>query len=196
MKQYATEQENFWAGDFGDNYIGRNQGKELLAAKIGFWSRIIHRGGTINSCLELGSNIGLNLKALGVLLPHLQMTGVEINAKAAEECADLERVTVVNESILEYQSNEIFDLTFTCGVLIHINPDMLPKVYDVLYRHSKRYILISEYYNLTPMEINYRGNKGKLFKRDFAGEIMKCYPSLHLIDYGFRYHGAPDSEGE
>ena len=145
-------------------------------------------GGIISSCLELGANIGLNLKALGVLLPHLQMTGVEINAKAAEECAKLDRVNVVNASILEYQSDEIFDLTFTCGVLIHINPDMLPVVYDVLYHHSKRYILVSEYYNPTPMEINYRGNTGKLFKRDFAGEILDRYPCLKLVDYGFQYH--------
>lgn len=196
MKHYATEQETFWAGEFGNEYISRNENVNLLAAKILFWSGIVRKGEAISSCLELGANIGLNLKALGVLLPCLQMTGVEINAKAAEECAKLERVKVVNTSILEYKSEEQFDLVFTSGVLIHINPDMLPMVYDVLYRHSKKYILVSEYYNLTPMEINYRGNKGKLFKRDFAGEIMARYPSLHLIDYGFRYHGALDSEGE
>ena len=188
MEQYATEQENFWAGNFGDEYIGRNQGEDVLAAKIGFWSQISTRVGRLASCLELGANIGLNLKALGILLPHLQMSAVEINAKAAEECAKIDRVSVVNASILDYQSDEMFDLTFTSGVLIHINPDMLPRVYDVLYRHSKRYILVSEYYNPTPMEVNYRGNTGKLFKRDFAGEIMDCYPTLKLIDYGFQYH--------
>lgn len=184
----ATEQEEFWAGQFGDEYIGRNHGEELLASKIGFWSRIVHSGGAIASCLELGPNIGLNLKALGILLPRLQMTGVEINAKAAEECAKLERVKVVNASVLEYDSGELFDLTFTSGVLIHINPDMLPTVYDVLYRHSRKYILVAEYYNPTPMEVNYRGNQGKLFKRDFAGEIMDRYPALKLVDYGFQYH--------
>lgn len=188
MKQYLTEQEEFWAGQFGDEYIGRNQGIEVLASKIGFWSRIVRSGGAIASCLELGPNIGLNLKALGILLPRLQMTGVEINAKAAGECAKLERVKVVNESILEYDSDEQFDLTFTSGVLIHINPDMLPTVYDVLYRHSRKYILVVEYYNPTPMEVNYRGNQGRLFKRDFAGEIMDRYPTLKLIDYGFQYH--------
>lgn len=188
MKQYATEQEEFWAGTFGDEYIKRNQGAEVFSSKIGFWSRIIHSSGTISSCLELGSNIGLNLKALGILLPHLQMTGVEINEKAAEECSKLERVNVVNASILDYKSDETFDLTFTAGVLIHINPDMLPTVYDALYRHSNRYILVAEYYNPTPMEVSYRGNTGKLFKRDFAGEIMDRYTTLKLCDYGFQYH--------
>ena len=34
----------------------------------------------------------------------------------------------------------------------------------------------------------YCGNQGKLFKRDFAGEIMDRYPMLNLVDYGFQYH--------
>ena len=45
MKQYATGQEAFWAGKFGDEYIGRNQGEEVFASKVGFWSRIVHSGG-------------------------------------------------------------------------------------------------------------------------------------------------------
>lgn len=29
---YATPQEEFWAGDFGSEYIGRNDSEELLAS--------------------------------------------------------------------------------------------------------------------------------------------------------------------
>ena len=128
------------------------------------------------------------MQALGILLPELTMSGVEINKKAADICAKLPRVTVYNESILDFETEETFDLTFTCGVLIHINPESLPIVYDKLYRYSKRYIVINEYYNPTPMEVNYRGNADRLFKRDFAGEIMDCYPDLMLAGYGFGYH--------
>jgi len=32
MSQYATEQEAFWAGEFGEEYINRHQG-ELLGAR-------------------------------------------------------------------------------------------------------------------------------------------------------------------
>ena len=35
--------------------------------------------------------------------------------------------------------------------------------------------------------VNYRGNSDRLFKRDFAGELMDRYP-LRLIAYGFSYH--------
>lgn len=72
--------------------------------------------------------------------------------------------------------------------MIHINPDELPGVYDKLYSLSSKYVVFAEYYNPTPTEVTYRGNKGKLFKRDFAGEIMDRHPDLKLVDYGFGYH--------
>lgn len=74
------------------------------------------------------------------------------------------------------------------GVLIHINPDKLPIVYRNLYQSTNKYILISEYYNPDPVELTYRGHKGKLFKRDFAGEILDTFKDLRLVDYGFLYH--------
>ena len=30
---YKTDQEEFWAGEFGDDYINRNKGKEVVASK-------------------------------------------------------------------------------------------------------------------------------------------------------------------
>ena len=33
---YKTEQENFWAGKFGDEYIDRNIGKKLTASNLDF----------------------------------------------------------------------------------------------------------------------------------------------------------------
>lgn len=57
-----------------------------------------------------------------------------------------------------------------------------------MYKVTKKYILIAEYYNPSPVDISYRGHKGFLFKRDFAGEILYKYPELKLIDYGFVYH--------
>ncbi len=76
-------------------------------------------------------------------------------------------------------------------MLIHINPDALDAVYQRLYECSSRYIVIAEYYNPTPVTIEYRGHSGKLFKRDFAGEMMDKYPDLQLLDYGFCWHRDP-----
>jgi pseudaminic acid biosynthesis-associated methylase len=85
---------------------------------------------------------------------------------------------------------QAYDLTFTKGVLIHIQPDALSAAYDNLYRLSRRYIMVCEYYNPTPARLDYRGHKDRLFKRDFAGELIDRY-GLKLLDYGFVYHRDP-----
>ena len=188
MKQFKTEQEQFWAGKFGDSYVDRNMDKKFLAANISLWSNIIRGCFDISSCLEFGPNVGLNLMALGTLIPDLDMYGVEINEKAAIECNKIDRCTVYNDSILEFATERKYDLVFTSGVLIHINPDELLGIYDKMYDCAEKYIVIAEYYNPKPVEVNYRGNTEKLFKRDFAGEMMDRYPDLQLISYGFCYH--------
>jgi spore coat polysaccharide biosynthesis protein SpsF len=65
-------------------------------------------------------------------------------------------------------------------------------VYDLLYQASNRYICLAEYYNPSPVEVTYRGHTGKLFKRDFAGELRQRFGDLQLVDYGFVYHGDPN----
>lgn len=51
--------------------------------------------------------------------------------------------------------------------------------------------MVAEYYNPTPVTIPYRGHAEKLYKRDFAGEMLDLYPELRLIDYRFHYHKDP-----
>ena len=67
----------------------------------------------------------------------------------------------------------------------------LNKVYEKIYKVCKKYIIIAEYYNPQPVKINYRGHKDKLFKRDFAGEMLDKFPDLKLINYGFSYRRDP-----
>ena len=73
-------------------------------------------------------------------------------------------------------------------MLIYINPDLLPTVYDLLYQTSSRYIFISEYYNPTPVSVPYRGHVEVMLKRDFAGEMLDRFEDLRLVSYGFSYH--------
>lgn len=185
---YKTEQESFWAGEFGDKYISRNSDADMIRSNIAMFSRILKRTDDISSILELGANIGLNLIALNQLLPKLDISAVEINENAVKALKDIDNVKVEHTSILSYQATEKKDFVFTKGVLIHINPEYLQNVYKIMYESSNKYICISEYYNPSPVEITYRGNKEKLFKRDFAGELLEKYPNLKLIDYGFVYH--------
>lgn len=183
---YSTEQEDFWAGEFGGDYINRNNSEELLFSKVAMWSDILRSANSITSVKEFGCNIGLNLLALNKLNPKLRLSGIEINAEAAKQAEELNIADVTNGTILEKIEGEKYDLTFTVGVLIHINPEKLKFVYDNLVNKSNRYVMVAEYYNPSPVSINYRGNEETLFKRDFAGELIEQY-GLKLIDYGFIY---------
>ena len=189
----TTEQEAFWRGDFGNDYTDRNRGPHWIAANAAFFSKVLDRTRGVRTVLELGSNIGLNLMALRQLLPHAKLSAVEINEKAASELKkNLPEIDLHLTSILEFKPSRTWDLVFTKGVLIHISPDRLPTAYALMYQSSSRYILISEYYNPKPTEVVYRGHTGKLFKRDFAGEMLETFPDLSLVDYGFVYRRDPN----
>lgn len=188
---YKTEQESFWAGTFGDEYVERNKSQALLASNLAFWSRILAPYGPVQSVLELGANIGMNLMALDLLFPGIRMEGAEINDAAAAQLASWGKAKVFKGSIFDYDVHEQFDLVFTKGVLIHLSPDCLTQVYDLMGKASSRLVCIAEYYNPSPVEIPYRGHRGKLFKRDFAGEMLERHPNLRLLDYGFVYKRDP-----
>lgn len=186
---YKTDQELFWAGEFGTGYIQRNQGDELLASNINFFSHALRRTMGVTSCIEFGANIGMNLRALKLLYPQQQQFGIEINIDASEELAQaIPSEHIFRQSILEFDEDRQWDLVLIKGVLIHINPDELKNVYDKLVAATSRYLLVAEYYNPVPVEIPYRGHADRLYKRDFAGEIMDRNADLKLVDYGFAYH--------
>ena len=188
-KNQLTEQEHFWKGEFGDEYISRNEGLKLLAYKTYYFSSILKNTSKINSCIEFGSNIGLNLDALRTLYPYQEHYGVEINKKACDILqTKIGKENTSNCSILDFHQVKKWDLVLVKGVLIHLNPESLNDVYEKIYNCSNKYILISEYYNPTPVSINYRGHKNKLFKRDFAGEMLDTFDDLELHSYGFGYH--------
>ena len=190
--EFKTEQERFWAGDFGDAYIDRNQGDKLLASNLNMWVNMLKNAKKLDSCIEFGANIGMNLKALKLLHPEQDQFGIEINSDAAIE---LEKVipasNVFKSSIFDFEPYRTFDLSFIKGVLIHINPDELQNVYEKLVASCGKYLLVAEYYNPSPVAIPYRGHNDRLFKRDFAGEIMELHPEMKLIDYGFSYRHDP-----
>ncbi|MEM6608939.1 MAG: pseudaminic acid biosynthesis-associated methylase [Pseudomonadota bacterium] len=192
---HKTEQEAFWLGDFGEAYRERNRGNQLTARKAAFFARALKGASNVGSICEFGCNIGLNLSALASL-SDFQLTGVEINPNAAAEAQDLGVADIKVASVLDdLSAYGQFDLTFTMGVLIHINPDYLTSVYQNLVNLSRRYVLVCEYYNPAPVTVPYRGHQERLFKRDFAGELMDEF-GLDLVDYGFVYrrdnHAAMD----
>ncbi len=181
-----TEQEIFWKSSFTKNYIKRNKdynriptiGKDLLENRI-----------NIKSVIELGSNIGLNLDALKKIYPDCKTFGIEINKDAYKILS--KKHPAKNTSILKFKSNKKYDLVLISGVLIHQNPTKLNYIYGLLYRLSKKYIYLNEYFNPNPVKLDYHGYKNKLFKRDFAKELWNKFPKLNLVNYGFHWKEDP-----
>jgi pseudaminic acid biosynthesis-associated methylase len=164
-----------------------------LASNLDFFSKALGAVRGINSCIEFGANIGMNLKAIKLLHPKIEAHAIEINNDAAKELATvINPLHVNNKSILDFIPSRQWDLTLIKGVLIHINPVVLPQVYDNLVASVGRYLLVAEYYNPAPVAIPYRGHSDRLFKRDFAGEIMDRHPKMQLVDYGFAYRRDPN----
>lgn len=187
--EYKTEQESFWAGEFGDAYSQRNNDEQLLISKTALFSKILQNTGQVRSVIEFGSNIGLNLQSLAKLLPSSELSAIEINEYAKKQLVDWGGCKeIFHQSALEFEASQQYEMSMILGVLIHINPDELTKMYTNLYQSSSRWILIAESYNPTPVEVKYRGNDGRYFKRDFAGEMMEQHPDLSLVNYGFVYH--------
>ena len=183
-----SEQEDFWTGTFGTEYISRNKGSDLLASNTYFFANALKFiSNPPKTFMEIGANIGMNVDALRNLLPRLEVSAIEINQDA---CQILEKksVDVYLGSITSVECDEKFDLVLSKGVLIHISPDLLDKTYEKIYNLSNQWILIAEYYNPSPVAIDYRGHRNKLFKRDFAGEMLDKFNDLELCDYGFAYH--------
>ena len=188
ISKYNSAQEEFWAGEFGNAYISRNQGDALLASNVAFFAEIFSSIPKLpETFLELGANIGMNISAIKNLAPQAAFTGVEINSKACQLLAET-GCEVLTSSILEAEISSQYDFVFSKGVLIHLSPDQLDATYERMYRWSRQYILIAEYYNPVPVGVTYRGNSDRLFKRDFAGEFLDKYPTVILRDYGFAYH--------
>jgi pseudaminic acid biosynthesis-associated methylase len=185
-----------WQGTFGASYIERNRSTdETTAEASAVFARMLDAAGVrseIGSVLEVGANVGINLRGLRKALgPAIHLSALEPNASA---CAELRRDReLALASVLEATAYEIpapdasFDLAFTNGVLIHIPPDQLPRALAEIVRVSKRFVLCSEYFSHTPVEVPYRGESGLLWKRDFGQAYLDAWPDLRVRGYGFTW---------
>lgn len=189
MTKNYNEQEQFWAKEFGDEYIHRNAGEHMIDSNEVMFREIFDGVLFPTTALEIGSNIGQNIKALKRFIPKLQTTAVEINQTAVNIMTESGFVdSVFSGSFLEVEIPDYYELVFSKGVLIHISPSDLPATYRKMANLSTKYVLIAEYYNPSPVQIEYRGHANKLFKRDFAGEFLDAFSNYELVKTGFAYH--------
>ncbi len=181
--------EAFWQGEFGNEYTERNRGRIEINKR--FFTRAFMAAEWFDSLIEFGAGSGENLMALNELAPKMTLVGVDINPLAYQM---LEKNLDKCESALALQGSFLnmtfpkYDCAMTKGVLIHMAPEDLQTAYEKLYETAGRYILIAEYFSPEPREIEYRQHAGKLWTRDFGGEMLDKYPDLKLLDVSFHYN--------
>lgn len=163
---------DFWCGPQGNDYIDRNLlSQDAIKSRRMMWSRILNHVDPPRNLLEVGANIGQNLAALkGLCLADL--FALEPNEKARSQLINsgITLPDYVYDGKIEALpfNNDKFDLVFTSGVLIHINPENLYQACSELYRVSARYIISIEYFSPQCEMIPYRGEDNRLWKRDFG----------------------------
>lgn len=183
---FNSAQERFWAETYAENYVEKNRDFDLPLAAEG-WSHMLRATtGQIESYLECGCNIGRNVGALELALPNATASIIEISRNAFEVVSSRHALAqAFNGSILDSDLEaESFDLVFTMGVLIHIAPDQLLANLEKVFEYSRRFVLIGEYFNRTPVALEYQGEDDRLFKRDFGKFVLENF-DVQCLDYGF-----------
>ncbi len=185
-----TQQREFWLGEFGDSYMQRNKSIEDVnqeyAKETGItveqiFQKFFDSLDRKSKILELGCNVGLNLRMLQKM-GFTNLYGVELNKKALDIAQkNSKNITFINSSIEDFEPSETYDLVYTAGVLIHINPSVLDSVLKKIINLTNRYVFGFEYYSDNLVEIKYRDYANVCWKQNFPLLFTKLSPSLKVI---------------
>jgi pseudaminic acid biosynthesis-associated methylase len=190
----VNEQQNFWANDYAREYIRKNSEFDQCLG-IEAWQIMLTRADSISSILECGCNIGRNIEFLNAAMPTVKKSVIEISKPAFDHVKSHHSLAETFHGSIEASNlRGPFDLVFTIGVLIHIHPDYLLANMSRMFDYSQKYILIGEYFNRTPVMLEYQGEKNKLFKRDFGKLFIENF-QVKLVDYGFLWGHIYDAAG-
>ncbi len=188
----STDQTQQWSLEFGKEYTDRNPhtieamdehykkqfGLTRTELNLFFLSNLDR---TIK-ILEVGSNVGSQLQGLQKI-GFENLYGLELQPYAVEVSKQkTKNINLIQGSAFDIPfKDSYFDLVFTSGVLIHINPDDIDTAMREVYRCTSEYIWGFEYYADKYLEILYRGQKNLLWKADFAKLYLDKFQNLELV---------------
>lgn len=167
--------EDFWRGTFGTDYTSRNQVDPQTRKE--FWQSAMEYMNPL-TVLEVGCNRGHNLLCIQSIDSTIECAGIDVNTTAVNEARQqgIEAQEGEASRVANIFGHGSKDLVFTAGVLIHIAPADLAEVMQAIIDTSARYVLAVEYAADEEEEVEYRGHKGKLWKRPFG----KLYQEMGL----------------
>lgn len=162
-----SKQTKAWASLFGKEYTDRNkmtvEEVDLMYKRRYGVSRTEMNDKFLGNLdrkariLEVGSNIGLQLLFLQKM-GFTNLYGIELSAYAVELSKSMtEGINIIQGSALDIPFKDgFFDLVFTSGVLIHINPVELSIAMGEIYRCANSFIWGFEYFSQEFAKVEYR----------------------------------------
>lgn len=168
-------QDQFWSGAQGDQYTDRN--RVDWWARVPFWADVMART-FARRVFEVGCNAGWNLIAIRSLNFAQVLSGCDVNAKAVQQ-ARAAGLNAKHCAAIDIPPAKA-DLVFTAGVLIHIAPENLEKVMRRIALASERHVLAIEYEHGFEQEIEYRGERQRLWRRPY-GQLYEQI-GLRVVD--------------
>jgi pseudaminic acid biosynthesis-associated methylase len=187
-----TDQVQQWSSEFGKEYTERNPHTieimdGLYKKQFGLTRTELNLTFLDNfkrsiKILEVGSNVGAQLHGLQSI-GFENLYGIEIQPYAVEVSKQsTKNINLIQGSAFDVPfKDSYFDLVFTSGVLIHINPDDLNIAMREIYRCTSEYIWGFEYYADKCSEIPYRGRRNLLWKANFAKLYLDKFRDLELV---------------
>ena len=187
-----TKQMEKWSGDFGKEYTDRNvfsleELDTLYKSNYGVTrtelnQRFLEGMDRSIRVLEVGSNVGNQLLCLQSM-GFVNLYGIELQSYAVElSKARTKRINIIEGSAFDIPYKDgYFDLVFTSGVLIHINPSDIVWALREILRCTREYIWGFEYYADEHIEIIYRGHQELLWKADYAKLYLQQFEDLKIV---------------
>lgn len=191
ISEINNEQKNSWSGEFGNQYIERNNSLDVVNNDYrkltgltyhDIFSDFFQDLDKNIMILELGCNVGNNFSILKTM-GFTKLYGLDTNTKAIDIAKSRHAdVCFYNSSIEECKLPEKhFDLVFTAGVLIHMNPNALRGIIEKILSLTKRYVFGFESYSESLTEVFYQNKHNMYWKQNFPQLFKKISPNLNLL---------------
>lgn len=200
-----TKQLTTWTTEFGKAYTDRNPiAVDEMDKEFGEYCGCGRKSNLFRQflpvermakgrVLEVGSNVGVQLKILQTVNPGLELFGLEPMDYAIQKgrayYKDI-KFTHGNAFEIPFEDN-YFDVVMTNTVLIHIHPDDLPTAMSEIHRVTRRYIHFHEYFAPTLTNVNYHGKGDLLWKTDFMQRYLDLFPDLKTVDVRYLEYSDP-----
>jgi pseudaminic acid biosynthesis-associated methylase len=187
-----TYQIQQWSSEFGKEYTDRNPHtvemmdehykKQFGLTRTELNIMFLDNFDRSIKILEVGSNVGTQLQGLQ-MMGFKNLYGIELQPYAVEVSKqNTKNINLIQGSAFDIPfKDSFFDLVYTSGVLIHINPDDVNIVIQEISRCTCKYIWGFEYYSDKYSEIPYRGQKNLLWKTNFANLYLDNFKDLELV---------------